>query len=154
MKVQLFVSKDLEEPYAEIYTDVLTDNIQKAMVLLENETEEDDEEITDNSILAVKKGQDIVLLDFDDIFMIRVEDKQTKVFTEDRDYLVKKPLYQIEESLDSNFVRVSKTTIVNLRKIKRVAPSLKGMMFIELKNGLKDNISRKYLSDFKSALDL
>ena len=154
MKVQLFVSKDLEEPYAEIYTDVLTDNIQKAMVLLENETEEDDEGIADNSILAVKKGQDIVLLDFDYMFMIRVEDKQTKVFTEDRDYLVKKPLYQIEESLDSNFVRVSKTTIVNLRKIKRVAPSLKGMMFIELKNGLKDNISRKYLSDFKSALDL
>ena len=126
MKVQLFVSKDLEEPYAEIYTDVLTDNIQKAMVLL----------------------------DFEDIFMIRVEDKQTKVFTEDKDYLVKKPLYQIEENLDSNFVRVSKATIVNLRKIKRVAPSLKGMMFIELKNGLKDNISRKYLAEFKSALDL
>ncbi|MBQ2962030.1 LytTR family DNA-binding domain-containing protein [Methanobrevibacter sp.] len=154
MKVQLFVSKDLEEPYAEIYTDVLTDNIQKAMVLLESETQEDEEGIGDNSILAVKKGQDIVLLDFEDIFMIRVEDKQTKVYTEDRDYLIKKPLYQIEENLDSNFVRVSKTTIVNLRKIKRVAPSLKGMMFIELKNGLKDNISRKYLSDFKSALDL
>ena len=154
MKVQLFVSKDLEEPYAEIYTDVLTDNIQKAMVLLENETEEEEEGTVDNSILAVKKGQDIVLLDFEDIFMIRVEDKQTKVFTENKDYLVKKPLYQIEESLDSNFVRVSKTTIVNLRKIKRVAPSLRGMMFIELKNGLKDNISRKYLADLKSALDL
>ena len=153
MKVNLFVSKDLEEPYAEIYTDALTDNIQKAMVLLENE-DEYEEGIGDNSILAVKKGQDIVLLDFEDIFMIRVEEKQTKVYTEDRDYLVKKPLYQIEENLDSNFVRVSKTTIVNLRKIKRVAPSLKGMMFIELKNGLKDNISRKYLSDFKEALDL
>ena len=153
MKVNLFVSKDLEEPYAEIYTDALTDNIQKAMVLLENETE-DEEGMGDNSILAVKKGQDIVLLDFEDIFMIRVEEKQTKVYTEDKDYLVKKPLYQIEENLDSNFVRVSKTTIVNLRKIKRVAPSLRGMMFIELKNGLKDNISRKYLSDFKEALDL
>ena len=153
MKVNLFVSKDLEEPYAEIYTDALTDNIQKAMVLLENE-DEYEEEIGDNSILAVKKGQDIVLLDFEDIFMIRVEDKQNKVYTEDKDYLVKKPLYQIEENLDSNFVRVSKTTIVNLRKIKRVAPSLRGMMFIELKNGFKDNISRKYLSDFKSALDL
>lgn len=154
MKVQLFVSKDLEEPYAEIYTDVLTDNIQKAMVLLENDMEEDEEGIRDNSILAVKKGQDIVLLDFEDIYMIRVEDKQTKVYAENKDYLIKKPLYQIEESLDSNFVRVSKATIVNLRKIKRVAPSLKGMMFIELKNGLKDNISRKYLSDFKNALDL
>ena len=155
MKVNLFVSKDLEEPYAEIYTDALTDNIQKAMVLLENETEAETEEgMNDNSILAVKKGQDIVLLDFEDIFMIRVEEKQTKVYAEDKDYLVKKPLYQIEENLDSNFVRVSKTTIVNLRKIKRVAPSLRGMMFIELKNGLKDNISRKYLSDFKEALDL
>ena len=153
MKVNLFVSKDLEEPYAEIYTDALTDNIQKAMVLLENETE-DEEGMSDNSILAVKKGQDIVLLDFEDIFMIRVEEKQTKVYTENKDYLVKKPLYQIEENLDANFVRVSKATIVNLRKIKRVAPSLRGMMFIELKNGLKDNISRKYLSDFKEALDL
>ena len=154
MKVNLFVSKDLEEPYAEIHTDALTDNIQKAMVLLENEDEYEEEGIGDNSILAVKKGQDIVLLDFEDIFMIRVEEKQTKVYTENKDYLVKKPLYQIEENLDSNFVRVSKATIVNLRKIKRVAPSLRGMMFIELKNGLKDNISRKYLSDFKEALDL
>ena len=153
MKVDLFISRDIEEPYAEIHSDSLTSNIQKAMDLLENDDIEIGEEES-NSILAVKKGSDIVLLDFEDIFMIRVEDKQTKVFTEDNDYLVKKPLYQIEDNLDSNFVRVSKTTIVNLRKIKRVAPSLRGMMFIELKNGLKDNISRKYLSDFKSALDL
>ena len=153
MKVDLFISRDIEEPYAEIHSDSLTPNIQKAMDLLETEgiISGDDE---NNSILAVKKGQDIVLLDFEDIYMIRVEDKQTKVFTENKDYLVKKPLYQIEENLDSNFVRVSKATIVNLRKIKRVAPSLKGMMFIELKNGLKDNISRKYLADFKNALDL
>ena len=153
MKVDLFISRDIEEPYAEIHSDSLTPNIQKAMDLLETDgiISGDDES---NSILAAKKGQDIVLLDFEDIFMIRVEDKQTKVFTEDQDYLVKKPLYQIEENLDSNFVRVSKATIVNLKKIKRVAPSLKGMMFIELKNGLKDNISRKYLADFKKALDL
>ena len=116
MKVQLFVSKDLEESHAEIYTDILTDNIQKAMVLL--------------------------------------EDKQLKVFTEKSEYLLKKPLYQIEDDLDSNFVRISKSTIVNMRKIERVAPSLKGMMFISLKNGLKDNISRKYLPDFKNALGL
>ena len=153
MKVDLFISRDIEEPYAEIHSDSLTPNIQNAMDLLETDgiISGDDES---NSILAVKKGQDIVLLDFEDIYMIRVEDKQTKVFTENKDYLVKKPLYQIEENLDSNFVRVSKATIVNLRKIKRVAPSLKGMMFIELKNGLKDNISRKYLADFKNALDL
>ena len=151
MKVQLFVSKDYEEAYAEIYTDVLTDNIQKAMHLLEEDEFEDEME---NTILAVKNGEDIVLLDFDDIFMVRVEEKQTKVYNEKEEFLIKKPLYKIEDSLDSNFLRISKSTIVNLRKIKWVAPSFSGMMFIELKNGLKDNISRKYLSDFKQALGL
>ena len=105
-------------------------------------------------MLAVKRGSDIALLEFSEIFMFRVEDKKVNVYTENQEYIIKKPLYQVEETLTSDFVRISKTTIVNLKKIKRVAPSLKGMMFIELKNGLKDNISRKYLSEFKRALDL
>ena len=146
MKVNLFVSRDIEEPYADIHTNELTDNITKAMSILESEDS--------NDMLAVKKGSDIALLEFSDVYMFRVENKQVKVYTERSEYLVKKPLYQLEESLGSDFVRISKTTIVNLKKVERVAPSLKGMMFIQLKNGLKDNISRKYLPDFKQALDL
>ncbi len=146
MKVNLFVSKDIEEPHADIHTNELTDNITKAMSLLESEESSD--------MLAVKKGSDIALLQYGEVFMLRVEDKQVKVYTDGAEYLIKKPLYQVEETLSTDFVRISKTTIVNLKKIERVAPSLKGMMFIELKNGLKDNISRKYLPDFKQALDL
>ena len=146
MKVNLFVSRDIEEPHADIHTNELTDNITKAMSILESDDT--------NEILAVKNGSDITLFQFDDVFMLRVENKQVKVYAENNEYLIRKPLYQVEESLSGDFVRISKTTIVNLKKIKRVAPSLKGMMFIELKNGLKDNISRKYLPDFKNALDL
>lgn len=146
MNVNLFVSRDIEEPYADIHTNELTDNITKAMSILESDDS--------NEMLAVKKGSDIALLEFSEIFMFRVEDKQVNVYTENQEYIIKKPLYQVEETLTSDFVRISKTTIVNLKKIKRVAPSLKGMMFIELKNGLKDNISRKYLPEFKRALDL
>ena len=146
MKVNLFVSRDIEEPHADIHTNELTDNITKAMSILESEDS--------NDLLAVKNGSDITLLEFNDVFMLRVENKQVKVYTENNEYLIRKPLYQVEESLSGDFVRISKTTIVNLKKIKRVAPSLKGMMFIELKNGLKDNISRKYLPDFKNSLDL
>lgn len=146
MKVNLFVSKDIEEPYADIHTNELTDNVTKAMSILESEES--------NDMLAVKSGSDIKFLEFDDVFMLRVEDKQVKVYTHDKEFIVKKPLYQLEESLNQSFVRISKTTIVNLKKIERVAPSLKGMMFIQLKNGLKDNISRKYLPDFKEALNL
>lgn len=146
MKVNLFVSKDVEEPYADIHTNELTDNVTKAMSILESEES--------NDMLAVKSGSDIKFLEFDDVFMLRVEDKQVKVYTQDKEFIVKKPLYQLEEGLNQSFVRISKTTIVNLKKIERVAPSLKGMMFIQLKNGLKDNISRKYLPDFKEALNL
>ena len=146
MKVNLFVSRDIEEPYADIHTNELTDNITKAMSILESDES--------NDMLAVKKGSDIALLQFSEVYMFRVENKQVKVYTQSSEYLVKKPLYQLEESLGSDFVRISKTTIVNLKKVERVAPSLKGMMFIQLKNGLKDNISRKYLPDFKQALDL
>ena len=146
MKVNLFVSRDIEEPYADIHTNELTDNITRAMSILESDDS--------NEMLAVKKGSDIALLEYDEVYMFRVEDKQVKVYTENSEYLVKKALYQVEENLTGDFVRISKTTIVNLRKIERVAPSLRGMMFIELKNGLKDNISRKYLPEFKQALDL
>ena len=146
MKINLFFSSDVEESYADIYTNELTDNIQKAINLLEDES--------NNDMLAVKKGKDITFLEYDEIFMIRVEDKVVKVYTQDDEYAVKKALYQVEESLDQSFVRISKTTVVNIKKIDRVAPSLKGMMFIMMKNGLKDNISRKYLPEFKEALGL
>ena len=146
MKVNFFVSTDIAEPHADIHTNELTDNVSKAISILESDES--------NELIAVKKGSDIVLLEFSDVYMFRVENKQIKVYTKSSEYLIKKPLYQVEETLNSDFVRISKTTIVNLKKIERVAPSLKGMMFIQLKNGLKDNISRKYLPDFKQALDL
>lgn len=146
MKVNLFVSRDIKEPYADIHTNELTDNVTKAISILESEESSD--------MIAAKKGSDIALLQFSDIYMFRVEDKQVNAYTQNNVYIIKKPLYQVEESLNGDFVRISKTTIVNLKKIQRVAPSLKGMMFIELKNGLKDNISRKYLPEFKRALDL
>mgnify|MGYP003299385922 CR=1 FL=1 len=82
MKVNLFVSRDIEEPYADIHTNELTDNITRAMSILESDDS--------NEMLAVKKGSDIALLEYDDVYMFRVEDKQVKVYTEDSEYLVKK----------------------------------------------------------------
>ena len=105
MKVNLFVSRDIEEPHADIHTDKLTDNISRAMSILESDES--------NDMIAVKKGSDIALLQLEEIFMFRVEDKQVKVYTENSDYLIKKALYQVEEVLGSDFIRISKTTIIN-----------------------------------------
>ncbi|MBQ2353326.1 MAG: LytTR family transcriptional regulator, partial [Methanobrevibacter sp.] len=102
MKVNLFVSKDIAEPHADIHTNELTDNVSKAISILESDES--------NELIAAKKGSDIVLLEYSEVYMFRVENKQVKVYTNDSEYQMKKPLYQVEESLDSDFVRISKTT--------------------------------------------
>lgn len=86
--------------------------------------------------------------------MIRTEDNQVKIHTKNDSYNINKRLYELENQLDSSFIRISKSTIVNINEIDYVAPSFKGIMFISLKNGLKDNISRNYLSEFKKRLGL
>ena len=82
MKVNLFVSRDIKEPYADIHTNELTDNVTKAISILESDDV--------NEILAVKKGSDIALLEFGDVYMLRVENKQVNVYTENNEYLIKK----------------------------------------------------------------
>ena len=47
MKVNLFVSRDIDEPHADIHTNELTDNVTKAISILESEES--------NDMLAVKK---------------------------------------------------------------------------------------------------
>ena len=60
MKVNLFVSRDIEEPYADIHTNELTDNVSRAVSILESDESSD--------MVAVKKGSDIALLQMDEIF--------------------------------------------------------------------------------------
>ena len=83
MKVNLFVSRDIEEPHADIHTNELTGNITKAINILESDESSD--------MIAVKKQSDIALLELSEIFMFRVEEKQVNVYTESSRYLIKKP---------------------------------------------------------------
>ncbi|MDL2270689.1 LytTR family transcriptional regulator [Methanobrevibacter sp. OttesenSCG-928-I08] len=94
------------------------------------------------------------ILNFNEIFMIKTENKQNKVYTYNNSFITDKKLYELEDILDDSFIRISKSSIINIGKIDHVAPSFKGIMFISLKNGLKDNISRKYLPIFKEKLGL
>ena len=63
-------------------------------------------------------------------------------------------LYELEESLGAYFSRVSKSMIVNLKKIKCVRSDLSGRMEATLLNDEKIVISRGYVKDIKRRLDL
>lgn len=145
MKVNLFVSA-VDDPYADIHTDCLTESIIEAVQILENGSRRD--------MIPVVDGDDIRFVLLDDIFMFKAKDKKVEVFTENTSYIIRKSLVNVESSLNSSFIRISKSAIVNIKRIQRVSPSFKGTMFIHLDNDIRDSISRKYLPDFKKALDL
>ena len=144
LKVELKISKEVKEPYAVIYSDSLTDEITSAIMYLEN---------TGKIITGEDNGR-IAVLQPSEIYMVRVENERTAIYGEDKKFLSPKRLYQLEQQLGNGFMKISKSTVINLSHIKCVEPSFKGMMSLVMKNGLKDWISRKYLPDFKKYLGI
>lgn len=62
---------------------------------------------------------------------------------------VRAKLYELEQTLGGDFLRVSKSVIVNLKKVRRLTPSLNGRFEALLKNGEKVVISRQYVPELK-----
>lgn len=93
------------------------------------------------------ESQDIYFVESfgDDVF---VSTKNTKLKTQDR-------LYQIEEQLaHKDFVRISKSVIVNIAKINYIQPALNAKLRLELINGEVLDVNRTYIKPFKQSLQL
>ena len=128
-----------------IYTNEITDEIQNIINILKRES---------RPILTLKDGDKYSVFSVDDIYMVRVQEKVLVVYCKDKKYVSKKRLYEMEESLGNDFLRISKSTIINLNHVKNVIPSFKGVMYLNLKNGSSGVISRKFLPEFKRRLGL
>lgn len=145
MRVEIQISKEIEEPYAVIYAGQMTDEIAAAAAGLEQ---------TRQSVLTVRQEDKFVVLQPSKLYMVRLEDGRVKLYTQDKVYTSKKRLYELEEQLGHDFFRISKTTLINLNYIDSVEPSFQGMMYLKLTNNCRDYISRKYLPGFKKYLGL
>ncbi len=80
---------------------------------------------------------------------------ENKVFAYTKEHVYEIPLklYQLEEILDSTpFLRISKNTILNVRKIRSFESSINGRMEAILLNQEKVIVSRKYVSELKQIL--
>ncbi len=67
--------------------------------------------------------------------------------------MLDKPLYELENILDIHFVRISKSTIVNINQINHVKASLNGTMELVMKNGITDYISEVFGKFLKKGWD-
>ena len=61
---------------------------------------------------------------------------------------------ELESQLASrHFLRISKSTIVNLMKVEAIKPALNGRFLVRLRNGEDVIVSRKYVPALKAALE-
>ena len=88
-----------------------------------------------------------------DLFYAESVDERLFLYTAADSYEIRMKLYELEDLLkDRNFLRISKSMIVNLMKITSVRPALNGRFSAVLKNGEEIIISRKYVPALKQIL--
>lgn len=88
-----------------------------------------------------------------DIFYIEAVDNRTYLYLAEENYEAKQKLYEFEELLTKRgFVRISKSMLLNLMKVKAIKPALNGRFLCQLANGEEVIISRKYVPELKARL--
>lgn len=109
----------------------------------------------DKNRLVVYKQGEIAFLEPEEVFYFEAVDAKVFAYGRTEVYEVKYKLYELLEELPGrDFIRASKSSILNLNKIKSLSPALGGRYQALLKNGEKRIISRQYVSLLKEKLGI
>ena len=72
----------------------------------------------------------------------------------DGEYTLRSRLYEVEERLGGDFVRISNSEIINLRKTESFDLSISGTICVRLKGGTTVYASRRYVPKIRKALGI
>lgn len=145
MKVNVDVSPEYEETEIIIKCKHIDHELQRLIAMLKH---------TEEKIPGMQNSA-THLIEPQDIFYFESVDKKTFVYTESQVFETALRLYELEEKLSQqDFFRASKSTIINISKIKRLSPRFNGRLDVLLENGEKLVVSRQYVPVIKGILDL
>ena len=97
----------------------------------------------------------ITMIDPKDVYYFESVDNRVFAYCEKQVYEVRKKLYELESELTgTEFLRISKSTIADVSKFQRLAPSFNGRLEAKLKNGETIIVSRQYVPALKQKLGL
>ena len=143
--MQLKVSRiPTEEPEVlEIRCHRISDDVQEIISFVKSRQ---------GQLTAVRDGQSIEV-PLIDIFYAESVDNRVFIYTAKESYEVRLKLYELEEMMKGrSFLRVQKSMLLNLMKVKSIKPALSGRYSAILKNGEEVVISRKYVANLKQTL--
>lgn len=143
MKIEIDIDDKYEDTEVIIRTPKLTQDIEKIIALMR----------MINMQIAVKDDEETYLLDIEKILYIETVDRKTFVYTEDKIYESDLKLYEIElELVEQNFLRISKQSIVNLKKVKSLKADINRKIRVTLQNGEQIVASRMYSDELRRKL--
>ena len=94
------------------------------------------------------------IIDIDEIIRVYIEDRKTFVVTLKDTYVVKKKLYEVENMVTRNFVKISQSEIANIKFIKNLDFSNTGTIVVKYKNSDISYVSRRMIKEFKLKLGI
>ena len=125
---------------------------------------EKDHEV-DNLVRVISSSTDVIpgindkgdteMIYISQILYVEAVDRDVFAYRADGVYKIRKTLYELEDDLrEKFFVRISKSTIVNIKAVRSVAPEDFRRIKLHLKNGEYLIVSRNYANDFKTAIGM
>ncbi|MCR4793123.1 MAG: LytTR family transcriptional regulator DNA-binding domain-containing protein [Lachnospiraceae bacterium] len=145
MKIEIDIDEKYEDLGVKISAPALTKDVESIVAMMRMV----------NMQIAVRKDDETYLLDVDRILYIDAVDRRTFVYTEDETYESELKLYEMEqELLKRDFLRISKQSIVNLRKIVSLKADINRKVRVTLKNGEQIVVSRMYSDELRRKLGL
>lgn len=97
--------------------------------------------------LLGRKEEKYYKVNVDEIFYIESIDRKVFIYTKTQTYEISEKLYVLEEQLASiDFIRISKSLLLNINKIHSFYPKLSGNLEALLTNNEKVIISRRYVA--------
>ncbi len=103
--------------------------------------------------LVIKTGSKVSFLKTAEIDWIQSEGNYVRLHAGKESHLVRETLNQMEERLDpERFLRIHRSTIVNLDRVKELQPWFHGEYHVLLQDGTQLLLSRKYREKLKVVL--
>ena len=103
--------------------------------------------------LMVKLANRVVLLKVDEIDWIEADGNYAKLHIGPKSHLLREKMHDLEKQLDPDkFVRIHRSIIVNLNRIKELQPHFNGDYIVVLDNGRQLRLSRSRREQLESKL--
>lgn len=120
------------------------------------ETPPTSEPVHDLDTIPLQIEDRILLVKAESLVAISVNNGELSITTDETTYSIHDTLNAWEEKLkeDSSFLRVHRSFIINVNKIKEIQPWFNHTYQVTMKNELKVPVSRFYMMDFKEKIGL